>query len=127
MRQSRRFLCDDRDAVVAGLTAVNGRVTECLELAHWEVFVLELRLLQREDIRLLAFEPGDHVSQPNTQAVHVPRRYFHRKSVASVMPACFNSGSSCGGRPRKSMNASSASRLPPVARIARRNRSAVPR
>src|SRR5690606_21908424 len=115
---------EERDAVVGGLAVRDRPVAELGEHVGGELLVRELRLLKREHVGPMLVQPGDHVLEPDAQAIDVPSRDSHAAAV-STMPAWRSSASMSGSRPRNATNASSAGRLPPTARISRRNRSAV--
>src|SRR6185295_13752246 len=117
----------ERHAVVAGLAANDRAVAQRSQRIGRKVLVLCLDLLQCEHVGLLAVEPREHVFETNLDAIDVPRRDLHCRVAGAEMPDWRRSASSSGGRPRNSTNASSALRLPPTARIARRKRSAVAR
>src|SRR5690606_25632090 len=128
-RNARRlFARRDRDAVIAGLAAVDDAIPELRERPGRKLLVLALRFLHREHVGLCRLQPLEHLLEAHAQAVDVPGRDLHRTASSAVsMPACFSSGSSCGARPRNATNESSASRLPPTASTALRKRSAVAR
>ena len=71
----------NRDAVVGFLSAEDCLVADVVEGREREFRVFHFQLLQAQDLRLMRFQPFDHMRQTHIQRIDIPGSEF--QTVAS--------------------------------------------